>query len=354
MKLLITTLLFVTCTLTSCGQKKTNESKQEKENTIMIPISDKYKDITAENYVDRMFEKVKHYDKEPQYFIRPTQNNCLFEILVNDILVHEEYSMEILGSPKNINHAILQSGIQTVTVRMYPLGDAMKRAYDTEKTITTLLPKTEMNINVVKYEAFNISSDLDDEIVVKEHTTPIKKGTDEFIGAGLPYYEYKFTFEADVPYNITGWREGQDLTKLDKEPLEQQVLSYYGKLKNIYLDKDEDALARTTFGDFLIIAQTEYFSKSHIQDLWDEVKGNLYKKNIEFQPFENYIMTFYGNGKIISLRHPSIEPVDRRLRGRSAFWFKYKGESSIRVFFPSIDLYLPKGETLENLRRMEY
>tara|TARA_R110001583_G_scaffold19513_5_gene76347 strand:+ start:409 stop:1467 length:1059 start_codon:yes stop_codon:yes gene_type:complete len=352
MKLLIT-LFFAICSLASCAQKKTSEQLKNKDDNTMLPVSDKFKDITAENYVDRMFKAVKHYDKEPQYFIRPTQGNCLFEILVNDILVHKEYTMEVLGSPKSISHAILQSGPQTVTVRMYPLGDAMKRAYGTEKTITTLLPTTEMNISVVKYEAFNISQDLDDEIIVKEHHSPTKEGSDEFLGAGLPYYEYSFIFNAEVPYKLQGWREGQDLTTLDKDSLEAQVLSYYNQMKTVYLTKDEDALARTSFGDFLIIAQTDYFSKQKIQELWDEIKGNLYKKNMDFQPFENYVMNFYGNGKIVSLRHPSIEPVDSRLRGESAFWFKHVVGTRIRAFFPSIDLYLPKGEPLENLRRIE-
>tara|TARA_R110001583_G_scaffold19513_5_gene76348 strand:+ start:1504 stop:2547 length:1044 start_codon:yes stop_codon:yes gene_type:complete len=342
----LTHLMIVLCSVFSCTQ-------QNKDDNTMLPVSDKFKDITAANYVDRMFKAVKHYDKEPRYFIRPVQNNCVFEILVNDIRVHEEYSMEVLGSPKSINHAILQSGPQTVTVRMYPLGDAMKRAYGTEKTITTLLPTTEMNISVVNYEAFNISQDLDDEIVVKEYHSPTKEGSDEFLGAGLPYYEYTFNFNAEVPYKLQGWRESQDLTKLDKDSLEAQVLSYYKKLKKVYLTKDEDALARTSFGDFLIIAQTDYFSKRDIQELWDEIRGNLYKKNMDFQPFENYVMNFYGNGNIVALRHPSKEPIDSRLRGRSAFWFKYETETSIRVFFPSIDLYLPKGEPLKNLRRIE-
>ncbi|WP_282057243.1 hypothetical protein [Maribacter luteus] len=328
-------------------------AQQDKDDNTMLPVSDKLKDITADNYVDRMFKAVKHYDKEPRYFIRPVQNNCVFEILVNDILVHKEYTVEVLGSPKSINHAILQSGPQTVTVRMYPLGDAIKRAYGTEKTITTLLPTTEMNISVVKYEAFNISQNLDDEIVVKEHRSPTKEGSDEFLGASLPYYEYSFTFIAEVPYNIQGWREGQDLMKLDKDSLEAQVLSYYNQMKTVYLTKDEDALARTNFGEFLIIAQTDFYNKKDIQEAWDEIRGNLYKRNMDFQPFENYVMNFYGNGKIVALRHPSIEPIDSRLRGESAFWFKYETGTRIRAFFSSINLYLPKGDSLENLRRVE-
>ncbi|WP_298503531.1 hypothetical protein [uncultured Maribacter sp.] len=319
----------------------------------MLPVSDKLKDITASNFVDRVYSEVKHYDKEPRYFIRPTQSNCLFEILVNDILVHKEYTMEVLGSPKSINHAILQSGPQTITVKMYPLGNAMKRTYGTEETINTLLEKTEMNISVVKYEAFNISQDLEDELVIKEHKAPTKKGNNKFLGAGLPYYEYSFTFNADVPYNLQGWQDGQDLTKLDKDLLEAQVLSYYKKLKNVYLNKDEDALAKSYYGDIQIIAQSKYSSKQEIQEMWEESLNELNYKNKNFDPFENYVINFYGNGKIVALRHPSIEPVDRRIRGKSAFCFKYHTATRIRAFFPSIDLYLPKGESLENLRRIE-
>ena len=59
---------------------------QNKEEEVMIPVSERYNDITADNFVDQMVKEIKRFDEEPRYFIRPIQSNCLFEILVNDIV----------------------------------------------------------------------------------------------------------------------------------------------------------------------------------------------------------------------------------------------------------------------------
>lgn len=317
-------------------------------------VSKKYEHITQDNFVDEMVKLVERFDKEPVYFIRPLQSNCVFEILVNDILVYKEYTLEKLASPIGINHAILSSGNQNITVRLYPLGNLIKETYGEGEKVEKLLKKTQMNITVVKYSDSKRSMSLDDEEIVIKHTIPTKENNNGFVGEGLDFFQYSFSFEADVPYDIEGWNRGQDLTDLNVEELEKAVLDYYRKMQLIFNNKDEDALAKNIFGDYLIIAQTKYYRKEKIEKIWNEVKGNLYLKEKEFGALTDYRMNFYGNGKIVSLKHPSREPVDSRLRGESAFWYKYLVKNKIRAQFSSIDLYLPKGEPLESLRRIEY
>ncbi len=316
----------------------------------MIPIPEASKDITVDNFVDSVVSQIKHYDKEPMYFIRPLQNNCVYELLVNDYPVYQDYGIEKLATPININRAILQSGLQTVTVRLYPLGDALKDAYGEGETITTLLPKTEMKIKVVKYEAFNISDELEDEIVVKEHTSPTKEGSEEFEGAGLPYYEYTFTFEAEVPYSIKGWSEGQDLTKFDKDKLEKKILNYYSEYLNIYKDSDINTFLRINYLSELRRRKSQYRDTKYVQDVLKECELFVQAKNKEFQPIKDYEIKFYGNSKIVALKHSSTTPSDPRLRGESSFWFLYDNGSGLRANFPNIYLYLPKGQPLDSLQ----
>ncbi|TPN86325.1 hypothetical protein [Aquimarina algicola] len=312
----------------------------------------KNEEITFENVIEKTLEKVKHYEKESQYFIRPLQNNCVYELLVNDFPVYKDYGIEKLGTPININGVILQSGPQTVTVRLYPLGDALKRAYGEGETITTLLPKTEMKIKVVKYEAFNISDELEDEIVVKEHTSPAKEDSEEFEGAGLPYYEYTFTFNAEVPYKNEGWSNGENLTKFEKNELEGKVLSYYKMYKKLHADKKLDNIIRLEFDQELRKSRALYKSRQDIEDVWNEYKSEFDFQNLEYQPIENYELSFYGNGKVVCLKFPSKEPVDRRHRGKGAFWFKFKRSvnGSKRARWTNIYLYLPKGQPLDSLQ----
>ena len=66
---------FFTFTTISCAQIKKNE--------VVIPVSEKYKDITADNFVERMLKEVEHFDKEPRYFIRSVQNNYLCDIFLH-------------------------------------------------------------------------------------------------------------------------------------------------------------------------------------------------------------------------------------------------------------------------------
>jgi hypothetical protein len=348
-------LLVCTITLSSCAQQNTDQNNNTKElknekRKIMIPIPEQSKDITVDNYVDRMVAQVQHYDKEPMYFLRPSQNSCVYEILVNDYPVYKNYRTGQLGTPIEINHAILQSGTQTVTVRLYPLGDLMERNYGKEGYISTLLNNTRMIMRVVKYEAYNISDELEDEITVIKHTSPTKEGTNEFIGAGLPYYEYSFTFEAEVPYINKGWTDGQDLTKFDKEELEKQTLQCYNDYIYIYKNQDINSLLKLYYLSETRVQQSEYHDKEKIKRILNERKKSLEFKNKEFQPVKDYIMNFYGNNRIVALKHPSKEPVDRRLRGRSAFWFLYNNGEGRRVRFSEIYLYLPKGQPLDSLQ----
>ncbi len=321
---------------------------------VQTPVSEKYKDITADNFINRMLKEVKHYDKEPRYFIRPVQNNCVFEVLINDKRVYNDYGLEVTATPISINHAILKSGEQTLTVRMYPLGDLLKDNYDTGNTITTLLDNTSMKIEVVKYDAYNISHRLSDENTVLTHYSPTKEGSKKFIGAGLPYYEYTFSFNAEVPYHIEGWQNSQDLTAFDKEELEAQVKKYYKQVKEIYLTEDIDALAKISFGDYLIIAKSKYYNKQDIKEMLNSLEEEIHYKEKDFGNFASEKMSFYGRNKIVSLRHTSFDPIDERLRGESALWFKYNDEEyGLSGYFPSVDLHLPQGESLENLRMID-
>jgi len=164
MKKQIIYILLINIVFTACGQKQqiTNNITKEMKGKI----------ITAANFVEESTKLVKRFPKEPKYFIRPAQSNCLYEILINDQLMVNEYGIEQYATPISINEGILKSGLQTVTVRLYPLGDALKDAYDEGETVTTLLPKTQMNIQVVKYDAFNIDSSLDAEKEVVLHKAP--------------------------------------------------------------------------------------------------------------------------------------------------------------------------------------
>ncbi|AIZ42789.1 hypothetical protein M666_15135 [Cellulophaga baltica 18] len=329
-------------------------AQQPKDAKATTALPTAIEDINSSNVVDYIASKVKVYDKNPVYAIRPLQNSCVYEILVNGYLIHKNYDLQKLGTPIPINAAILKSGTQTITYRLYPLEDLMVNTYGKGDTVHTLLKNTSMNIEIIKYEDIKTGTRIGDEILVVKHESLTKKGTREFIGSGLPYYEYTFTFEATVPYEIESWSNGQDLTKYDKEELEAVVLKKYAQIKKYYQENNVDKLIQLEFlNQSLRQDISDYKDKELIQEYYDNYINIVTKKDKRIQPLESYEMQFFGNNKIVTFRHPVISPRDPRLKGKSAFYFLTTLESGrIIVNFDTLFLYLPKGKalTVENLQ----
>ncbi len=348
-------LLVVWCvSVFACAQKQ--KEKISSVNILKKHIPEYLQEINASNFVSKIVENVKHYEKEPMYFMRPIQNNCVFELLVNDFPVYKDFGLEVSATPIEINNAILKSGEQTLTVRMYPLGDLLKDNYDTGNTIATLLDNTSMKIEVVKYDAYNISHQLSDEKIVLTHYSPTKEGSKKFIGAGLPYYEYTFSFNAKVPYENEGWLNGEDLTKFDKNDLAKAVEKAYLDTNKIYENQDIDQMARLIYQGELRNAVANYNTNSEeLKEIWDWHLESINFENKVFFSLENVEPKFFGSGKIIALKNPSSQSVKRAFRGKSAFGFKYNlpNDKRNRGNWLDIYLYIPKGGTLADLQTIK-
>ena len=142
-------LMFIIIT-SSCAQEKRGEKKAMDTDKKKSQMNEQ--DVNVGNIVDYMASQVKEYDEHPMYAIRPLQNNCIFEILVNDIPVYAEFSLEKLGTPYTINSRILKSGPQTLTYRLYPIGDLMVEQFGKGETVTTLRKNTSMKLEVIEYK----------------------------------------------------------------------------------------------------------------------------------------------------------------------------------------------------------
>ncbi|WP_157821835.1 hypothetical protein [Tenacibaculum sp. Bg11-29] len=304
--------------------------------------------LTKEELIDSIAKQVKHYPKDPMYYLRINQLNCIYEVLVNDEVVDENYSLAQYASATEINKAILKPGTQTVTYMLYPIGDLIKEEYGEGKTITTLLDNTEISIDVIRVNDVNTYESIteDEKLVLKHHS---KKNTDtgKFAGTGLPYYEYSFTFEAKVPYEIEGSVNAIDLRKLDQEKLESAVVYQYKKVQKLYKAKDVASLLDMEYYNFVRLAVTEYRDKQYIKEMVDQIYVPILIEDKNFQPLKNYKVSYQGNGRIINLEHPIFtldDSIDKRLYGKPAFWFLFKKNNKTRVMFRSILLSIPEDK----------
>lgn len=325
-------LLFV-C-FVSCSQKK--------ENTKDINM-----DITANNIVDKTVEQVKHYSKEPIYYLYASNSLCVYEILVNDYPIHQNYKYEQLGTPIYINQAILKSGQQKITYRLYPAPAEFNGGSDVFDL------DTRFGVKVCKQD-LKIKGSHE---VIKEEKTPVKEikvgaGENEkeieFVAKGQKYYEHSFYFDAEVPYENEGWSNGEDLRKIDQDLLKKWVIKFYNLRKKTVEDNNKDALARQVFLGFKEQFIAEYQNRDYIKDAWNEFISKYDNPTYQLQPFENYKMVFFGDGRLVCLRQIST---DVRLREQSAMWAKYKdAKGNTRASFQGLYLYLPKGESIEYIQ----
>ncbi|PKV49417.1 hypothetical protein ATE84_1440 [Aquimarina sp. MAR_2010_214] len=275
-----------------------------KKQTQPMAVTDQIniQDITSDNIVEAIHAKVQQYKEEPMYYLRIGKANCLIEVLVNDFPVYKSYELSNLASPLRINSKILKSGTQTVTVRMYPVGDLIKEEYEHGETITQLGDASAVSITVTQIDKQS-EMDFDDEHEVMKHRSPTTDAEGEvFTGSGLPFYEYSFEFTAKVPYDLSenSWGNAADLRKVKPAYLEEEALKYYQTFLNEFQKGNKDYIAQKLFHSYLIRSQTYYRSKTEIQELWNEDLNLLDNPSIETQPITNYELIFYSRGGVVN------------------------------------------------------
>lgn len=322
--------------ISSCSQKKEN-------------VKEKNMEITSNNIIDKTTEEVKHYAHEPIYYMYVANSLCVYEILVNDFPVHQNYKYEQLATPIYINWAILKSGRQKITYRLYPAPKEFNGGSEVFDAST--------QFDVTVYQQDLKRTDADTEQLVQEDKLPTRdiqigeqdfEKETEFTGKGQKYYEHTFYFDAVVPYEIEGWSKGQDLRKIDPDKLKQAVVKYYNLRKKAVENNDKDVMAKQVFVALKEQFIAEYQDKKYIKEAWDEFVLKYNNPTYQLQPFENYKMEFFSYGQMVCLRQISSDP---RNREKSALWGKYKSDNGdIRADFHKLYLFIPEGKGLEDLQ----
>ncbi len=330
----------VGCKQTNNGSELSTTIKQTQPMAVTDQIN--IQDITSDNIVATIHAKVQRYKAEPMYYLRVGKANCLIEILVNDFPVYKSYELSNLASPLRINSKILKSGAQTVTVRMYPVGDLIKEEYEYGETITQLGDASAVSITVTQIDKQSEMSFDDEHEVIKHHSPTTDTDGEVFAGSGLPFYEYSFEFTAEVPYDLSenSWGNAADLQKVKQEYLEEEALKYYQTFLQEFQKGNKDYIAKVYFGTISRQAQTYYHSKDEIQAMWDEELDLLNNPTIEAQPIKDYELVLYANGGVCQLRHKN--PSDTRLRNESSAWILYKKNGRKKAWFFGLYLYCSK------------
>ncbi|MDY3319614.1 hypothetical protein PG637_09995 [Riemerella anatipestifer] len=251
------------------------------------------------------------------------------EVYINDILIAQEFRNSNAGI--DLNPYILKNGKYVVKLRLLPFSQYNEKLIR-RKAIenTTLLFGT---YTMDKESGKLIRSNVDKLLPITVPKTDV------------PYFEQEWEVEiTELPYELEGWSNGQDLRKWDQKELEKKVVAYYKKLWEILNNGEGEKymkLWQKADEELVIYNYENNYNDIYISEAEDIEKGC---KNMMI-PLEDYEMKIYAEGKIVTLERKThtkefnnYSPLD--IKGWSPLIRKGKkaGGSSYGV-----KLYLPKS-----------
>lgn len=337
MKKLIS-LIIISASFLSCNQK----GKVKQENSINNPlamrditkyISSEAKNITENNFVDKLNQQIKHYDKEPVYYLRINKQNCVVRIYLNDVNIYDDYELSNVITPTEITN-ILSSGNQEVKIKMFPVDNLINEdlGLENEAPATKLSSKANVEIEIFKMDNKSAKDFSNEQLIVK------KSNPSE--AAGKEFFEFTVPFIADVPYTFEGWKKGQDLRKLDQDLVQKKAVEFYALVGDLFLNKEVDNWLKLKYPLTIRTMSSSYVDKIYLQDLLQEYKNDVNGYDYKVEKIKDYDIEYMGGGKLIRLITRNQHP---KLRGGGALLLKY-GEKGI--YQPGITLYLPEGRDL--------
>jgi len=319
--------LLLTASLISCAQ----ESKD--------------KTMTTQQRIEYFSGKVQKFEREPLYQL-DIQSVYNFRVLVNGNPVYSNFD-KIPGTAKvNINSSILKSGKQSIEIELYP-------GYDNNGVQKLYLGNGENFVLKVEKTGWN----KDGSLQTPEEVVEFRNDDQEIDYSKLAEYKTKISFNASVPYNLTGWENGEDLSKLNQKELETKVVSFYKNMASAFKEKNYDYLNTVFLNADNEWYQAEYFPKDVIAKFQStkgrkaksvsttKAESDAYSQTI--YSIENYVMKFYGNNRMVRL-----EPKEGVNRGESLLGYEDIDKSGMnRKTFIDMLLYIPKGtQSLQIIR----
>ncbi|MBL4746304.1 MAG: hypothetical protein JKY08_08035 [Flavobacteriaceae bacterium] len=204
-----------------------------------------------------------------------------FEIKLNGVVIENEYENGMNGAV-NMNYYILNYGKQRIEVKLihpFIVENGLIKPIEIAKIKSTLLISKKDTILSKK------------ELHLPKITQPV------------PYIEYEWEFEADLPFELEGWKNSEDLSKWDKNELEKQVLAKFTQLRSLLQTGDGAGFVKE-----LAFANKEYFTANYFSEAQQqEYTANLiqtYSDHKGIMPLiENYRVRIMGDGKVVTLEN---------------------------------------------------
>ena len=256
-----------------------------------------------------------------------------YEAYINDILVETNNEMSMHNTIININQAVLKSGTYQFRIKLFSSNEELRKGGIQPDTFQFL------KVGLVKYQKIAVGEGAEEGTYQYLYSYPIPN-----LEKPVPYYEIKGKFTIDLPYELNGWSNGQDLRKWDKDTLKKKVIAYYKKLWEILNKGDVDQWQKLVKKSQEEIAFFNYSDKEYLNKYIKEEKEEIIKDKGMMAALEDYEMKIYADGRLVCLERSNhtkqVNGIDWDIKGESPL-IQYGKEGGAATF--PVKLYLPQG-----------
>ncbi|MCD8177640.1 MAG: hypothetical protein LUE98_09505 [Tannerellaceae bacterium] len=269
-------------------------------------------------------------EKQVSYIVH-MNTKTPYELYLDDILIEWKNESGFSESVE-LNPYLLQNGKHTLKIRYLPRQSSSDGLLHPTDIITN--KDTKWNIYFIELKK--------DPIDALGYSEPIdyQKAALKVIAppTSVPYWEQEWKIEVNnLPYDLRGWRDGEDLSQWDKEELEKEVVSFYNHLRSLLhegkITEFMDLNERLDYETGISVYDTPEIYESD----YHENVALLTKKCVgHMLPIDNYVIKLYDGGKLIALEIP-----DGKYKHWSALMSDHEkyGKSGW-----GIKIYKPRGE----------
>ena len=311
------TLFILLClhALAGCAQ---NKDQQAKHNTTMAqtqpakPVSD--------------FNRLKQYDQEPIYQMEVNSESFGYQVLVNDVTIYTHSGRYGGAITLFITAAIMQSGSQSLTVRLMPRPGQAK-----------LADSKDFKIDITRTSWRKGGGGMTQPVPVATYSLPdLNDGKQLQFKGNDQLFSHTLNFEATVPYKLAGWANSQPLR--NDARLKEELIAAYTRMIHACQKKDGAAFMATFDEADMLVYQASYLRPAEAKQKRAEWIAFVNSGEHPIAPLENYEVELAGNGRLAHLRR-----TDGDNRGEGVIRFPYRQMNPDRVMIYDVYFHKPVG-----------
>ncbi|MDR2918430.1 MAG: hypothetical protein LBV72_03565 [Tannerella sp.] len=298
----------------------------------------------AAELLGNLYKEVKYHKQSVSYFVNIHAGLCAFELWVNDMPVERYNGSNGAGTihlSAPINTHILKSGVQNWELKLYPPVINGVRLETLPESI-----KVELSVEALQFDDNGSMRHLSQPVSLFSTSDTKKNARLISATAGRGETIYRGTFEAKIPYKLTGWSESEDLTQQDSTALITELIEQYETFCTLLEDGKTDEIARLILRREQETAQSLFYNKAKNDDYLQRVFMESFAlAGQKPYPLEKYKMVFYGNGRMVTLERTDM-PYEPALATKN---FNADGKEFTKIYY--LYFHKPKGsDKLEIIR----